>query len=233
MTITPRPFAGLGFAIGSVRGVRTFRYVNRIEEWAQLGASGQLMGLYYPQIWTDGVNIAECRKQDQTFNYFGKKAYEDYENGRVDREVLPVQKFDPVPTGGEHMPKCNCGFYGYYDGSNDYYDPTKYGPDLIAGIVEGFGEVMIGARGFRCTQARILALYIPDKHAARELITAHYPTIPVFASFERMVEAYPEDDGGARAEYRAARDAAMAAIKAAKVAAANATLDDDGGPVIT
>lgn len=233
MTGSPRPFSGLGFALGSVRGVRTFRYLNRIEDWSELGTPGQLMGLYYPQAWVDGVNIAQCRKKDTEFNYFAKRAYEDYELGRVDREPIPPHTFDPVPQDGEHLPACNCGFYAYYDGSNDYYDPEKHGPDLITGVMEGWGEVLIGARGFRCTRARIVALCIPEKHASREMILAHYPSVPNFVSFDRMVEVFPEEDGGARAEYREAQERALAAkmIREAETRAIT-SLETDGGPVI-
>lgn len=226
---TPRPFAGLGFALGSVRGVRTFRYVNRTEEWSDIGPAGSLVGLYYPQVWGDGPNRAECRKSDRAFNYFGNEAYRLYEDGRVDREVLEPQRFDPVPKDGEHLPACHCGFYAYFDGSNDYYDPDKYGPDLIAGVIEGWGEVLVGARGFRCTDARIVALNITSKHPAFELIRARYPDVTVFDSFDRMVHVYPEDDGGIREEYRIAREEAEAAKRARQQIA---RLEDDGGPVI-
>lgn len=233
----PPPFTGLGFSIEPVRGARTFRYVNRIAGWAELGAPGQLIGVYYPHRWVDGPNYAECRKNDPTFNYFGPR-HVDYEAGRVD---IPNGKtFDLVPHDGKHLPSCGCGFYAYYDGSNDYYDPTKFGPDLIPGVIEGSGEVLVGMRGFRCTVARIVALTLPRGHAARELIGAHYPAAVICDTFERMVEMFPEEDHGIREEWRTARDAALeakreraaAAKKRAADKAANDRLDDDGGPVI-
>lgn len=227
---TPRPFTGLGYALGVVRGVRAFRYVNRTQEWAaDLGTPGQLVGLYYPQVWHDGPNTAECRKTDRAFNYFSDQAYRDYEDGRVDREPLEPQVFPPIPRDGIHLPKCHCGFYGYYDGSNDYYDPDRFGPDLIAGVVEGWGEVLVGARGFRATEARIVALQVPKSHAAHELIVAHYPGVAMFDDFDRMVKEYPEEDGGVREEWRLAREQADAALAARKQLA---VMDDDGGPVI-
>jgi hypothetical protein len=88
---------------------------------------------------------------------------------------------------------CSHGFYGYYDGSNDYY---KQG--YVMGVVEGYGETVIGTRGFRCMKARIVAIRIP-KHVPdrlRAMILRNYPDVPVFDTFKAMVAEFPADDAG-------------------------------------
>jgi hypothetical protein len=58
------------------------------------------------------------------------------------------------------MANCRCGFYGYYDGSDDFKRDAT-----VSAVVEGYGEVLIGTRGFRASKARVLALCIPEAAA--------------------------------------------------------------------
>lgn len=116
---------------------------------------------------------------------------------------------------------CTCGFYAFWDGSNDYRDEGH-----VNAVVEGYGVVVIGPRGFRAQKTRIVALHIPPPLpdyegesdvvalavAIRDLlrtwffggppaldITAkvrrHYPGVPVFDTFDAMVAAYPAAKG--------------------------------------
>jgi hypothetical protein len=94
----------------------------------------------------------------------------------------------------DSLSDCSHGFYGYYDGSNDYY---KAG--MVMGVIEGYGETVIGTRGFRCMKARIVAIRIP-KHVPdrlRKLVIRNYPDLPVFDTFKAMVAEFPPDDAGA------------------------------------
>lgn len=91
------------------------------------------------------------------------------------------------------LENCRHGFYGYYDGSNDYYREG-----YVAGVIEGYGEAIIGTRGFRCMKARIVALCIPagveiERH---HLVMRNYDGIPFFDSFKDMVTQFPPDDAG-------------------------------------
>lgn len=97
--------------------------------------------------------------------------------------------FTPCPG----MDKCGHGFYGYYDGSDDYHESG-----MVSAVVEGYGEAVIGTRGFRAMKARIVALHIPDtvKPSEARLVRRNYPDIPVFDTFERMVSEFAPDDGG-------------------------------------
>lgn len=48
---------------------------------------------------------------------------------------------------------CSCGFYAYLNGFNEYNHYTR-----VTGVIEGYGETLIGSRGFRAQKARILAI---------------------------------------------------------------------------
>jgi hypothetical protein len=57
----------------------------------------------------------------------------------------------------EHrMQSCSCGFYAVFD-------PTKtgYSNYPVSGMIEGWGEVILGPHGFRAQKAKIVALSIP------------------------------------------------------------------------
>lgn len=94
------------------------------------------------------------------------------------------------PHAAGAFPDCKCGFYGYYDGSNDYYVEG-----YVSAVVEGYGEAVMGDKGFRVTKARILALSIDDSVPAKEahLVRRNYANIPTFDSFHRMIAEFPTD----------------------------------------
>lgn len=128
---------------------------------------GRLLGVSYRKVWTPGENVAEC---------------------------LSPPMYGPDGSPAEHeMTECGHGFYGYYEGSNDYY-----GSGHVMGVVEAYGETVIGTRGFRASKARIVALHIPAdvRLGGRRLIVRNYPEIPVFDSFDAMVAEFPPDDAG-------------------------------------
>lgn len=176
-------FSSMGFALGVVRGIRTWRAT----------PEGLLEGIYYKQPWLQGENQALCRKPERLnvgyfYGFMRSPLPTPAENARNDYE----------PPSRGHLADCRCGFYAYYDGSNDYYRPWdkdnyKYGDkNLVVGVVEGYGEVLIGTRGFRATKTRIVALHFPgNTFVDPRLILANYPDVPVFNTFEQMVAAYP------------------------------------------
>jgi hypothetical protein len=113
---------------------------------------------------------------------------EEKERAEAEKARLEAEK-----KARDTLADCSHGFYGYYDGSNDYY---KQG--YVMGVVEGYGETVIGTRGFRCMKARIVAIRIP-KHVPdrlRAMILRNYPDVPVFDTFKAMVAEFPADDAG-------------------------------------
>lgn len=184
-------FGGFGFALGQVRGARSF----------DVDKLGRLTGVTFKQVWRPGENTAECRKGDDTWSttyanlynaIYGTVPTTQYE--KSNRWLLgskPVLE-EPKPTK-HSMDTCKCGFYGYYDGSNDYYQEGR-----VAAVVEGYGETIIGTRGFRAAKAKIVALRIP-KHVPERLATLiarNYPDVPLFDKFSRMVAEFPPDANG-------------------------------------
>lgn len=181
-------FSSLGFVPGVVRGARSFK----VDE------HGWLTGLVYPQIWESGENIAACRRGQS-----GWGPYSYAPGGWV-----PTAAFNAPEEKKPHkMRECKCGFHAYYDGSNDYYKQEH-----VAGVIEGYGDTIIGTRGFRSSKARIVALWVPEDIDSLifvfgvgslrrryddilDYMQLNYPQIPLFQTFEDMVAEFPPDSG--------------------------------------
>jgi hypothetical protein len=196
---TREQFAGLGFAVGSLIGSRSF----------SVTPDGWLTGYIRPQKWLPGVNEAECLHQGMACGFVGDAGAE-HSHTMACRGPRPCGK--DVPNLA-----CQCGFYAYFDGSLNYgAEPTT-----LSGIVEGFGHVLRGSRGFRCRKARVLALFIPPPVPAVldvpvlqlttavgaqgyrvraylsavmeervRLVRANYPGLAIFSDVHQMLAAY-------------------------------------------
>ncbi|MGN7978247.1 hypothetical protein ACTJJ4_11800 [Microbacterium sp. 22195] len=170
----------VGFAVGVVRGVRAFN-VDKL---------GRLRGVTFPQVWMPGENQAECKRNERDIYQITYRAVLNLSQGGY---ATPIREPEPEPTKPHAMNSCNHGFYAYYDGSNDYHDP-----DRVNAVIEGYGETVIGSRGFRCMKARIIAMHIPDtmtEFKAR-MVARNYPDVAVLESFEQMVAEFPPDAAG-------------------------------------
>lgn len=156
------------YAAGVVTGTRSFN-VDRL---------GRLIGVSFPTVWLPGENLARCLEHRDPLAYL-------YSSGN--RRVREAQR--PAHS----LAECGHGFYGYYEGSNDYYEPGR-----VMGVVEAYGETVIGTRGFRASKARIVALHMPSELSigTHRLVARNYPDVPVFDSFDAMVAEFPPDDGG-------------------------------------
>lgn len=98
----------------------------------------------------------------------------------------------------EHMDLCSCGFYAYFRGQRNLFHDEN---TPVIGVIEGFGETLIGEKGFRCRKARIVALapYSSsrkrlDRHQRRMIrirLKEAYPEIPVFRSSKAMYRKFP------------------------------------------
>lgn len=181
MPIADTLFSSLGFAPGVVRGARSF----------SVDGEGRLSGVVFrDSVWYPGVNNAECLKGSKWDPYL-LQAFHQMPYGFVP----PMVHMLPAPEGPHQFATCHCGFYGFYDGSDDY---NRYLNARVSGVVEGWGETLIGTRGFRCSKARIVALTVhdrPDRAAVTNQIRDHYWDVPVFPDFETMVAEFPPDKG--------------------------------------
>lgn len=88
-----------------------------------------------------------------------------------------------------------CGFYAYLDHARESH---LYDTNAIAGVIEGFGETVIGTKGFRCQRAKIAAIAIEPINAVWEMadhvvkrIRANYPGVPIFESRLAMISEFP------------------------------------------
>lgn len=67
----------------------------------------------------------------------------------------------PVEIDAETGWKCGCGFWGYWAPPEV---PHFYADALwFLGVVQGYGRTLIGSEGFRCQQARIVALHLASE----------------------------------------------------------------------
>jgi hypothetical protein len=100
---------------------------------------GWLTGCYHKEPWDIGVNTAKCMS-------FGVNLTWDWDRNHW-----------VGLTGEAHsLEGCNCGFYAVFDPSK-----TGYGSLPISGMIEGWGEVILGPHGFRAQKAKIVALCLP------------------------------------------------------------------------
>jgi hypothetical protein len=167
-------FSDYGFAPGFVRGVRAFNITKQ----------GILVGVVYRQWWLPGELRAACLQSGKNDKYHivynggdGWDVSNDYEN---------------FPELDHSMENCRHGLYAFYDGSNDYHNSST---SRVSGVVEGYGEVMIGPRGFRASKAQIVALTLEDHVSFSgdqdELIRQNYSGIPLFDTFDQMIAEFP------------------------------------------
>lgn len=168
--MTPSEFAGISLGLGVVRGVRSF----------DVDPHGRLMGINYKVAWKPGENEAKCLLDPYSTAIKGitnalsaTYTFSMVGGGNI---TIPkatgtaIEKAEPSEKATHSLDTCSCGFYAYYDGSNDYKSDAR-----ISAVVEGYGETLIGTRGFRASKARIAALCIPETKAKRPRI--HWLTI--------------------------------------------------------
>lgn len=174
--MSDKEFGEREFALGSIIGQRAWR----------VNADGVLYGVSHAQNWLPGENVAQCDTYPPDKVVPRKAENESYElyNKRVQ-----AWKSDHEMIG------CSHGFYAYTDSDNDYY--YSHDPVLV-GVVEGYGETLIGTNGFRCMKARILAVSVtPFKGVwalepfVIERLRRNYPGVAFFESRLAMWSEFP------------------------------------------
>jgi hypothetical protein len=159
---------------GAIMGARTFKVT----------ADGWLTGVTRRQIWTNTENIGYCLTGEDTSIVF-----------EPDRVLEQTTRLHTPHT----LDACACGFYAFFDGSNDFHSD---GP--VWGAVEGYGEAVLGERGFRARKMKIHALVLnvtPEgkiqswpyrmEEGLADVVRLRYWNIPLYDTFEEMIRDFP------------------------------------------
>lgn len=147
------------FVAGSLIGLRSFA----------VDSLGRLTGVTHREVFKPGENVGVCQKPDAPYGFDPTGAM--LRPGRA--RAMYHYAFDitatapgvaQIPARKVEKPEhkvgkldCTCGFHAYFDGTNTYD-----GEGRLTGIVEGYGTVTVGTRGYRAEKARLVALVIPE-----------------------------------------------------------------------
>lgn len=206
------------FAVGAVKGLRG---------WG-MDEVGRLHGVTHREVWRPGENVSVCKKEQEAvpcpqFNR-REEARRASEAGRAQVASKKKRKrrddpdfvtfhishsieFTPrtpcgdptcvrgeyhtVPTGHRFDPACQCGFWAY-----DEAGFTPHGS--VVGVIEGYGKVTVGTKGFRAEKARIVGLCengTEGKRHSRSVLSrlaTLYPDAAWYQDTDEMIGAHPE-----------------------------------------
>lgn len=204
-------FSDRPFVAGNVTGPRAFR----------IDSLGRLTGVVHQDVWRPGENEAVCHAPEQGDDIYRAMvqmvgAFDQRTGKKRDQNYYTASRPAPKPKHQVAGITCKCGFYAYFDGGNDYLEwTTRYAtggyitfttmtgaPDTaprVAAIVNGWGLVTVGDRGFRASRAEVVSLISPDSERARHEVAfakvrRNYPELTVFSSEREAVQAFPLTD---------------------------------------
>lgn len=186
-------FSTRPFIAGTLTGLRCWR----VDSFGRLLAMNQ-----FPNpVWTPGENDAECHRQWAEDKYHLSwvsptnisATYASLAAGGGLKwntfDDRPPEMPPRVPVHDIADLECVCGFYAYFDTAANQYAQA----DSIYGLIEGYGLVSAGERGFRASKARIKALVLPktNQTATAMRVAVNYGDIPIFSTIEAMVKKHP------------------------------------------
>lgn len=128
-------FSERPFTLGSLTGIRAF----------SVSPDNRLCGVVHRLPWTPGENEAVCDTQPNTFAYAMQM---------ITRAINGEADFDPSVPHRVATKPCTCGYYAYFNGTN----VPQHTPGTVLGLIQGYGLVTVGSKGFRAEKARILAV---------------------------------------------------------------------------
>ena len=188
-----------GFETGEI-GVGV---VTGIRRWA-LDDDGWLRGISYGERWQPGENVAVHGGTGIPPERTPDGGFAAALNG-----MITAIGGQPTTRSCTALACGDCGYYAYFD------HVAQYGQRGITGIIEGYGHVIIGTKGFRAQRARIVALCVAPQPEPREpgvfifhvggpgkapaigiaRMVHNYPDIPIYATEAEMLAAHPTDKG--------------------------------------
>ncbi len=152
---------------GSCTGTSLVPGAARGERVWFLDRDGWLRGVTYRQPWLPGENVAACwvTRGGGTAIRAAVDHYVGISGGvgfPFDANQAPtvIDGYERTPCEGLEY-KCSCGFYAYHQGVSNY---GFTGGPKVHGIIEGYGRVILGSKGFRAEKARIIALCLPHAY---------------------------------------------------------------------
>jgi hypothetical protein len=87
-----------------------------------------------------------------------------WDPGSPNHARCPLLELNPdLSRGHGEVPgkECSCGFYAYDRRDDSNSETTAH---LVGGLIAGWGNLELHERGFRCSTAKILALFEPDQN---------------------------------------------------------------------
>lgn len=123
--------------------------------------------MYKSAVWIPGMNIARCYKS--VIGGMGSQT-----------QGLVID---------HSMENCLHGFYAYYDGSRDYHDKGD-----VTGIIKGWGEGVVGTKGFRVTYAQIMGLKFSGSltsYSRKRIMRLYGDGVTFHDNVEDLLKAYP------------------------------------------
>jgi len=102
--------------------------------------------------------------------------------------VCAVKRHEPIPHRAGTV-DCTCGLYAQWSPPQDqtWWEKLDVHPSHghgVWGVLEGFGRVSVGPKGFRAEKGRIVALALPS-----ELVPMY--RCPRYETISEMLEAHP------------------------------------------
>lgn len=151
---------------GTLRGYRSWRYVHSSRGTAPAYIT-PLKSVNWDYWWKGGELVGDCR----------------YRKGLGLQSVVYGEPVDWSPD--HHAPErgCGCGFYATHQSK----DTDERGE--VLGVVEAYGRVIVGTKGFRAEKVKIVALQHPDGKVRHQL--RQYYKVPLFSKARRMTVTFP------------------------------------------
>ncbi len=138
-----------------------------------------------------GCNCGSCTKLNQQAQGQGLQ----YRNGYPARYVEPFLQVETEEAKHRAADlKCECGYYAYFDGGSNPYHYKKTGEPQIHGVIEAYGLVTVGSRGFRAEKAVIKAVVVRPSRTQEypiQLVQRNYPDVAVYPSQGEALAAFP------------------------------------------